>query len=222
MVERDDGFITVDNERLRWFHPALVARGDGPGCVRACRATVDEAPSRDSGGRMRTQFADLATSALHFTRGIPRDALALDLAYVEGRRVLALGSVDEGLLVSLEANGAKVVRAGGTEEAVALMAFQPFDVLVVDPEAPDGISFVKAVKMGAALLGVPAEQLRRAAQQHEYAPVILLPFPDEDEYAVLILPPEVAYLEKIGRLPLVNAIMHLDVRRLINKMPPVA
>ena len=160
--------------------------------------------------------------AVRFTERIPQHALALDLAYARGRRVLLLGRAGELLIATLEANGLELVQTASVQDALGSMAFSRFDVLVVHPEAPDGIGFIKALKLGAPLSGTSDAELRRAVQGHELVPVVLLPLRGDDEYAVIIVPPHFAYLERMARLPLVEVILRLDVRRLLGQPVPSA
>jgi hypothetical protein len=89
------------------------------------------------------------------------------------------------------------------------MAAQTFDAVLVAPEAPGAIELVKSVKLGAG-----GASLRSIADRHAHVPFFVLPFVGETEYAVIVEPPGLAYLEDERTTALADAVLRLDAWRL--------
>ncbi len=161
---------------------------------------------------MGVSIAGLSTAGIKFTRGMPRLALALDLA--EPRKLLVLGSIGRLLERRLEGAGARLARTATILEAQRALVAQTFDAVLVQPEVHGALDLVKAMKLGGS-----AASLRSAADRHSLVPFFVVPFVGETEYAVIIRPPVVAYLEDEQTLPLAEAVLKLDVSVLTDRLP---
>ncbi|MBI2388096.1 MAG: hypothetical protein HYV09_00645 [Deltaproteobacteria bacterium] len=165
-------------------------------------------------------------SELAFQRGLP--ALALDLAHEAPAEILLLGALDDSTRSGLEARGHAIETVPNGRAALHVLAWRSFDVVLVDPQCDDGIPVVKAVKLGHALEGVAPEEIRRVARRCRDVPLFVLPYEGDVEYALIVVAPELAYLESTSNISLVHAISRLDramVRELVRnrtRPPPDA
>ncbi len=172
----------------------------------------------------------LPGSAFHFKRGLPRDALWVD-AQGQGpngprwppRRVLVCGTLLHATQRRLAARGATLRFVPSYFAAIDALAAEPFDVVLVEPAEDDGgLELVKAVKLGQNSFDVAPELLAQAVQRHRLTPMLVLPLANDTEYAVIVLPPEVAILEDTRTVALEDAILRLDVRKLLLSGGPIA
>lgn len=147
--------------------------------------------------------------------GLPRCALAVDAALIAQRYVLVYGDMRDDLTAELEGQGVALVRARSVVDAVSLMASETFDAVVLDPRAEAALDIVRAAKFRDAGPELAPATVASAAERHAAIPFFVMPFPDEDEYAVLIKPPRVAFLESEDRIPLATAVIRLDARMLL-------
>lgn len=156
---------------------------------------------------MGVSIAGLSTAGIKFTRGVPR--AALDRSAVQVRKALVLGSLPTFLDKKLEQAGVRLARTSTILEAQRALAAQTFDVVLVQPEVHGALDLVKSVKLGG-----HAASLRSAADRHVHAPFFIMPFAGETEYAVIVSPPALAFLEDEGATVLAEAILGLDVSKL--------
>ena len=87
---------------------------------------------------------------------------------------------------------------------------------------PEVLALVKAVKLGRARSDLVQENILAAHNRHRMTPTILVPSERGREYAVVVQPPAVGFLENGSNLSLEEAILRLDVRRLMLVGQPVA
>ncbi|MGC4113307.1 MAG: hypothetical protein QM765_01240 [Myxococcales bacterium] len=156
---------------------------------------------------MSVSIAGLSTAGIKFTRGMPRLALAADV--LEHRKLLVLGAIDRFLERRLEGAGAKLAKTSTILEAQRALVAQTFDAVLVQPEVHGALDLVKTMKLGGT-----AASLRSASDRHVHVPFFVVPFAGETEYAVIIRPPVMAYLEDEQQLPIAEAILKLDVESL--------
>ena len=148
---------------------------------------------------MSVSIAGLSTAGIKFTRGMPRLALGLEAG--EERKILVLGSIDRFLERRLENAGAKLAKTSTILEAQRALVHGALDL-------------VKTMKLGGS-----AASLRSAADRHVHVPFFVLPFGGETEYAIIVRPPLLAYLEDEQTLPLAEAVLKLDVGALTRRLP---
>jgi hypothetical protein len=141
--------------------------------------------------------------AIHFHQGIPERAVRLDVSRVRrGQRFLAYGPVSESLVDKLAKHDAEVFKVVTADHVIEMLEAVSFDGLLVSPSAtPQAFELVRRVK-------------RHDRQNWADLPVFVLPLPDESEYAVIIEPPELAFLEDERSKPLALTILTLNVARL--------
>ncbi|HEY3447484.1 MAG TPA: hypothetical protein VGK67_14105 [Myxococcales bacterium] len=161
---------------------------------------------------MSVSIAGLSTAGIKFTRGMPRIALGLEA--VEPRKILVLGSIDRFLERRLESAGAKLAKTSSILEAQRALVAQTFDAVLVQPEVHGALDLVKTIKLGGS-----AASLRSAGDRHTAVPFFVLPFSGETEYAVIVRPPLLAYLEDEQQLPIAEAVLKLDVDALTRRLP---
>ena len=154
-------------------------------------------------------------TAIHFQHGLP--TLALDPASAATRRVLVYGVMSAGTRRALADDNISVVRAATIGDAINALSWGEFHAVVAEPRA-EGLSLVKAIKLGAPVAEVAGATVARAVQRHRETPVFILPLPDDREYAVIVAAPTNAYLERTDRVPLARAISRFDPRW--ERVPP--
>ncbi len=150
--------------------------------------------------------------------GLPRYALAVDAALIAQRYVLVYGDMRDDVTAALEGQGVALVRARTVADAVSLLASETFDAVALDPRAEAALDIVRAAKFRDAGPDLTFATVCSAADRHAAVPFFVMPFPDEDEYAVLIKPPRVAFLESESRIPLATAVIRLDARKLLARL----
>ena len=143
----------------------------------------------------------------------PARALALGLAHVLEREVLLCGPRAACLAPQLQRRGAQIALAPLVWVALDCLVRQLFDVIVVDAETPHGLALVSALKQRVPMQGISDDILDSARARNGRAPVLVPPLDDETEYAVIIRPPELAFIERVDRVPLVDAILGIQERR---------
>lgn len=138
----------------------------------------------------------------------------------------------------MKERGALITRVQDASEAVAALAAEDFDVAIVDMKAPGGgTALVKAVKAGvrstnplahlveSEMAAVDGRELVTADQQarrrHRLTPFFLV-MEGERQYAIVVEPPEHSYLEDGNGLSLPDAVMCLDVSKLLLRGPALA
>jgi hypothetical protein len=187
---------------------------------------------------------DPPEAAFEFQRGLPSRALSLDLSLVDPnrrrpsatRKALAFGDVPTNLIRDLRSGGMDVVRAQTVRAAVERLAAETYSAVVVEAQVPRvAFSFVRAIKSHGEIslaefvldhwtfdaaegsltdVRAPSELLRQASSRNTLTPVFVLPIAGDNEYAVIVSPPRVAYLEDMNRIPVARAILKLDVTAL--------
>jgi hypothetical protein len=197
-----------------------------------------------SGFRKRTVRDDRLVIPTSLRR-LPRSAVAPALDIDDGgkrirreRSVLLLAELPIFQRIRMKERGALITRVQDVAEAVAALAADDFDAAIVDMKAPGGgTALVKAVKAGigstnplahlveaemAALEGhklvTPDQQAR---QRHRLTPFFLV-MEGERQYAIVVDPPEHSYLEDGNGLSLPDAVMCLDVGKLLLRGPALA
>ncbi|HVO30051.1 MAG TPA: hypothetical protein VMV18_04920 [bacterium] len=113
--------------------------------------------------------------------------------------------------------GVPIVRAASAEGALEILAVTDVRALAVSPEAPGAIELVKAIKLGPLDSGeeAPSDLAWEAASRHVATPFVILPLPGDTEYGVVVAPPYGAFLERAESFPIVDALLHLDVRTML-------
>jgi hypothetical protein len=104
--------------------------------------------------------------------------------------------------------------ANSATEALRALAWTTFNGVLVAPDAAGGVALAKAIKIGAPLDGANADHVRLAAQRQRVTPVFVLPLAGDADYAVIVIAPSVAFLEREDRVSLVHAITRYDYGRL--------
>jgi DNA-binding NarL/FixJ family response regulator len=157
--------------------------------------------------------------------------------------VLLLGELAAGMRTEVTTRGAVITDATDAHHAFELLATTSFDVVVVDPDADgNGRDLVAAVKESAddhlhtiaTIYGArgtsaflrgsrppPAEVLEVVRAKHRLTPFITLPADGARNYEIVVVLPDVAFIESPVRVPLVTAILFLDASRLMAKRPAV-
>jgi hypothetical protein len=158
-------------------------------------------------------MAELAIGASwKFIHGIPRVAVAPDLARPEKpERVLVYGELPIPIALALEERGTIVERARTSKDALIALAASDYMSVAIDPTAEAAIELVKMIKIPSAKLSAASENVWRAASRHRATPFVILPLPNDTEYAVILTAPNGAFLER--SLPIVTALTELDFRR---------
>ena len=155
---------------------------------------------------------------LSFRRGLPVQVVRADLDTEDAdgkrkrrpRRVLVYGELVVTSERSLTARGAQLTIAKTAAEAVQLLAADDFDVVALDAQAPGGgLTLVKLLKLGLGVLDVDANVLARAQARTRDVPFVVLPL-NGIEYAVIVRPPDMAYLEDGTRISVEEAILRVQ------------
>jgi hypothetical protein len=143
--------------------------------------------------------------------------------------------------IRMKERGALITRVQDVREAVTSLAENDFDAAIVDMRAPGGgAALVKCVKAGVgsteplvALVETEMAQSgartieglidieHRARQRHRLTPFFLV-MEGEQQYAIVVDPPEHSYLEDGKGLSLPDAVMCLDVGKLLMRGPALA
>jgi hypothetical protein len=175
-------------------------------------------------------------------RRLPREVVAPGLDVDDGgkrvrreRTVLLLAELPIFQRVRMKERGAIITRVQNVPEAVATLADNDFDAAIIDMKAPgDGAGLVKCLKGGvgstdprrhlvesemAAVRASPehggaAALEQRARQRHRATPFFLV-MEGEQQYAIVVDLPDYSYLEDGIGLSLPDAVMCLDVGRLL-------
>lgn len=88
--------------------------------------------------------------------------------------------------------------------------------------APFGLDLVKRLKLEPTRGEAGAEVVELARARNPLIPVFLTPLPGESEYAVIVKPPGVCFLEDVLTLPLHLAVLRLELRALLEAGEPLA
>lgn len=162
-----------------------------------------------------------------FVQGLPRDAIVPGTEVVDGsgkgvrrtRHVLTLEQPAQTILKRMNERGLEPIIAGDLPIAIAMLAVRDFDAVLV--EAGSGLVLVKWIKSGVAASGAHAKAADEARRRHAQTPFFIFAH-GSPEWAVVVRPPEHAYLEAGAGLQLVDALATLDVGRLLLRGPPLA
>jgi hypothetical protein len=149
--------------------------------------------------------------AFRFATGLP--IVALELAPAS-RVVLVYGALDDAVASRLERDRVTLKRMAGLRDALRALATSSFDGILITPAAADGTALLKALKLGVPMDGADVGDLRHAAQRHRVVPVFMMPLPPDEEYAVIVIAPGVAFLERDDHVPVHEAITRYDYGRL--------
>lgn len=113
----------------------------------------------------------------------------------------------------LEERGATLTDAESVLGAVALLADRDFDAAILDMDLSTAI--VKRVKADVgAIEGVPDELCAKARARHRLTPFFLV-MSDEHQYAIVVDPPEHSYFERGDGISLADAVMTVEVSKLV-------
>lgn len=160
-----------------------------------------------------------------YPRRVRRTALGLGLDTVDGdrrrrvrsdKRLLLCGEVPGRLARKLEAAGATLAHAHEPADALTRLASDSYDAVLLDPgSAGAGLTLAKALKFGAGVDGVELSILTAARAAHRMTPLFVLPMAGELEYGIIVFPPDLAFLQDGVQLPLLTAVLHLDLDELL-------
>lgn len=129
------------------------------------------------------------------------------------RTVLVFAELPETMRKRLRDRGASLVDAESVLGTVALLADRDFDATIFDLAL--SAELVKRIKAGVGTIeDVPEELAARARERHRLTPFFLVMQADQ-QYAVLVDPPEHSYLESGKSLSLPDAVTTLDVSKLV-------
>jgi hypothetical protein len=167
------------------------------------------------------------------------------------RRVLLLANIPGTQLKRLKDRGAAVTRVEDVFAAVELLARESFDAAIVDMKAPGGgTALIKSIKAGVgsvndhppdsiaglvsremeALSGKPeprfsqnkvAVAIEEEARRRCRVTPFYLVLEDEQQFAIMVIPPDHSYLEDGKGISLPDAVMSLDVGKLLLRGPPL-
>jgi hypothetical protein len=134
------------------------------------------------------------------------------------RTVLVFAELAAAVRAQLTARGARLVDAESVLGAVALLADRDFDAAILDMEL--SAALVQRLKSGGGVVdGVPDELCAKARERHRLTPFFLTM---GKGFAVVVDPPEHSYLESGKGLNLADAVMTLDVSKLVVRGAPLA
>lgn len=172
-------------------------------------------------------------------RRLPRDAVAAGLDVDGGdkrvrraRSILVLADLPVFQRIRMKERGGQLTVVQDVAEAVRVLAERDFDAAIIDMNAPGGgTALVKSIKAGvgsinplqtlvademAAVSDTPrppsAEDLAR--ERHRLTPFFLV-MQGEQQYAIVVSPPEHSYLEDGTGIGLSDAVMCLDIGKLL-------
>ena len=157
-------------------------------------------------------------------RALPRDALAVaaelppDGARCVSLELLVFGTLPDQLAAMFNARRVAVSRASTAEEFVRELASHDYHAVLVSQDVHDGIGTVRAVKLADAST-LASEELRAAAIRQRRTPFFILPLPGEQDYALILAPPNLAYLAREGDVPFVDAVLRVNVDVLFKMAP---
>lgn len=162
-----------------------------------------------------------------FIQGLPRNAIVPGTDVVDGsgkrirvsRRVLVLDNPTHWLMRRMRARGIEPTVTANVDEAALALAARDFDGVVT--EIDRGLRLVKWLKASVDDLEVGASVTEQARHRHVLTPVFVF-LDGAPEWAVIVRPPEHAYLEDGKGVQLVDAIACLDVARLLLRGPALA
>lgn len=178
-------------------------------------------------------------------RRVPREAVAPGLDVDDGgkrirreRSVLLLAELPIFQRIRMKERGALITEVRDVREALAALAGNDFDAAIIDMKAAgDGTALVKTVKAGigstnpvaylveSEIAALDGRELvsddQRARRRHRLTPFFLV-MGGEQQYAIVVDPPEHSYLEDGKGLSLPDAVMCLDVGKLLLRGPALA
>ena len=129
------------------------------------------------------------------------------------RTVLVYADLPLDLKRRLRDRGATITNAESLLGTVSLLADRDFDATIFDMTL--STELVKRLKAGIGTIEeVPEELAARARERHRLTPFFLV-MGDEQQYAIVIDPPEHSYLESGKGLSLADAVTRLDVTKLV-------
>jgi len=155
----------------------------------------------------------LPKERLGFKVGVPRLALATD--HVVAKRVASFGALDRDLQSALEAESVSVEPIREIGALVRALMSRTFDAVLIRYEAPRAVELAHGLKLDEGIAGIDELERRMAARRHRRKPLFILPSPGDDEYGVVVIAAEIAYLERTHRCPLARAIACFDARKLL-------
>lgn len=151
---------------------------------------------------------------LHFRSDLVRYATAPAVEPLEHRgAVLLLGAFPPDVDAELRRLEIEVVRVASTHDALKNLAAMEFHSFAVSPDVDGAFELVKQLK--ARRNHVDDDLAWQAASRNLMMPVVVLPFAGDDEYAVIVAAPVVAFLERTSRVALSYALLRVDVARLL-------
>jgi hypothetical protein len=160
----------------------------------------------------------LGLTEIEFRRGIPRLGVAPAVGQIERTGpVLVLGTLPPEVRAELVREEVEIVSVTTLQQAIENLASLAFRAVAVSPEIPGAIDLVKHVKLGKQ--AAELEGIWEAASRNMLTPIIVLPFAGEDEYAVIVVPPAAAFLERIDNVRIAYALLRLDVGALLGPTP---
>lgn len=129
------------------------------------------------------------------------------------RSVLVYADLPLPLKMQLRDRSATLTNAESLLGVVSLLADRDFDAAIFDMTL--STELVKRIKAGiGSIEDVPDEIAVRARERHRLTPFFLV-MGNEDQYAIVIDPPEHSYLESGKGLGLADAVTRLDVSKLV-------
>ncbi len=138
---------------------------------------------------------------------LPEEALVPPRA----RTVLVFAELTAAVRARLTGRGAALVDAESLLGAVALLADRDFDAAILDMELSSAL--VQRLKSGSGVIDdVPDELCAKARERHRLTPFFLTMGAG---FAIVVDPPEHSYLEGGKGLSLADAVMTLDVSKLV-------
>lgn len=129
-----------------------------------------------------------------------------------GPPVLVFGTLPAEAEIYAERNGVELVRVLTASRALEHLARVSFRSVAVDPEAEGGIELVRQVKLATNLGDDAAED---AIARNLLTPFVVLPYRGEADYAVIVVPPDISYVEQTHRLRLSSVLYRLDAETLV-------
>ena len=111
-------------------------------------------------------------------------------------------------------NNVGITPAESQSGALEKLAWSTFDAILVSPDQDDGIELVKAIKRSTRQSERTPTNATLASMRHHAKPLFVVPFVGDDEYAVIVIAPSIAFLDRTTRVPLSRAILHYHFDRL--------
>jgi hypothetical protein len=129
------------------------------------------------------------------------------------RDVLVFAELPETTRNRLRERGARLVDADSVLGAVALLADRGFDAAIL--EMTLSAEIVKRIKADlGSVEGVPDELCAAARGRHRLTPFFLV-MAGQPQYAIVVDPPEHSYVESGSGISLIDAVMTLEVSKLV-------